>query len=793
MNQKNKGNKIVRGNTEAFKPSAKELMFKYLAYLPVFIFFFVALFSTAYLYIRYTNPVYLSSISLLIKDDKSNRAGYGGEEMLLESLVQYRKRANLINEIEVLKTTSLMSRVVDNLNLNVYYMTEGKVKEAEQYGKYNPLNARFYYIKDSSQNATITLQKHFDKIKVFLGKKEHILSSGSILRTNKYVVKLNYVDTLLIPGYTYKIIWSHPNKTAAKLASLLKIKQLNREASIINIALQTENPEKGRNILDELVTEYNLQNIDDKNLIVDNTIKFIDERLNLLASELGKVEGGLKDFREERNVIDLPRQSEMNVSRLGDIKEKIDQQEIRGSIIEMIDEYVSNPERRYSLVPSSLGIEDLTLVGLVTEYNEVQIKRETELKTIPAAHPAIRVLDAQLEGLRSKIVENLENIRKASQSVKRKLDYEYSVIAGELQNIPGIQKSLLEITRQQGIKEKLFLFLLQKREDAAITRASAIGGSKPLDPAASSIRPVSPDPMRTYSIAFIFGIVLPLLIVFLRDIFNDKISTKNDILRAVDVPIVGEVSHHQGKSRQFVVGMKDRSMLAEQFRSVRTNLQFIHNASKSSILITSSMSGEGKTFCSINIGAVWALAGRKTVILELDLRKPKITESLQLSSEKGISNYVVGAVEKEELPIGIDKISNLYIIPAGAIPPNPTEILMNRKMDELMEYLHEEFDFIIMDTAPVGLVSDAKILARFADATIYVVRQRCTFKKQLVSVQDLYQSEVLPGMCLLVNDVKLKGTAAYYGYGYTYGYGSTYGTEDQSKPLMKKARKLFKV
>jgi tyrosine-protein kinase Etk/Wzc len=417
------------------------------------------------------------------------------------------------------------------------------------------------------------------------------------------------------------------------------------------------------------------------------------------------------------------------------------------------------------------------LAALVGEYNQLQLRRESELKTNSPQHPSIKILENQIERLRLSLVENLNNIYQSADRIAAKLRGEYNSARGYLKTVPQKQRTLNEIMRQQGIKEKLYLFLLQKREESAITRASAVGTSTPIDPAVSRNTPVSPNTTNIYRIAFVIGLIVPLAFIYIRDLLNDKLVTRTDLTKATNAPIMGEVAHHVSMTRKFVVGMQDRSILAEQFRILRTNLQFLlaHAPSKNPVvLVTSSIAGEGKTFCSMNMAAVWAVAGKKTVILELDLRKPKISKALGLQRDIGITNYILGNTPKEELPQLNSEVPNLYIIGAGPIPPNPSEMIMDKKMDELFTYLRANFDVIIIDSAPVGLVSDSKILARFADATLYVVRQRYTVKKQIAFVDDLYTKEILPNMGLIVNDVKIGGANSYYGYGYGYGYGYSY-------------------
>jgi tyrosine-protein kinase Etk/Wzc len=757
------------------KLSPKELFFKYLVYLPFFIISTAAAVTVAYMYIRYKVPIYTSAISVLINDN--SKGGNPSDDMMLEQLTLYKKKSNLPNEIEILKSRSMMERVVRSLGLNVVYYSEGKVKKSEVYGAGSGIRAEISAIKDSSLSFGLVIEKKGNNLVARFDDKQQVLQNGTELRLRNGTMKV-FVDPAAInQGYKYFITWMPVPNMAGSLAGALNVTQLSREASILKITIDTEMPEKGRDVLNQLVSEYRQRNIEEKNRVTDNTIQFIDDRLNIIYHELGEVEGGRQGFQQRHSLIDIEKQSEQETVEMAEVSKKLNDAEIQLQVMDMIKSYISTPSRKFELVPSTLGIADPTLNALVMGYNELQLKRSAELRSVPEAHPSIRLMDNQLEKIRMSIVENLSNIRTSSQILANRLKQEYNSLMGKVRAVPGQQREFAEIMRQQGIKEKLYLYLLQKREESAITRASSVGNAAAIDPAISGGNPVSPNSTTIYRIAFLIGLVVPVAFIYVRDILNDKIVTRSDISKSTDIPLVGEVAHHESMTRKFVVGMKDRSMLAEQFRILRTNLQFLLASAPSKnpvILVTSTVAGEGKTFCSMNMAAVWAVAGKKTVILELDLRKPKISKALSLQRDIGLTNYILGNAKKEDLPQPNSEVPNLYIIGAGPIPPNPSEMIMDYKMDELFTYLRANFEIIIIDSAPVGLVSDSKILAKYADATLYVVRQRYTVKKQLAFVDDLHKNKILPNMGLIVNDVKIGGASSYYGYGYGYGYGYSY-------------------
>jgi len=777
------------------KLSAKEIFFKYLVYFPLFIVSLAVAVTIAYLYIRYKVPVYSSNISILVNDNARSGSG-GGEDMMLEQLTLYKKKVNLANEMEVLKSTHMMERVVKALELNVVYHNEGKVKKTEYYGE--GLKGEILAVVDSTQTFGIQVMKKGDSVFAQWEGNEKAITNGAELKLANGRMKVFYNPSSLIKGYEYFITWVPVKSIAAGLAGNLRVTQLSREASIIKVNIETEIPEKGRRILNRLTEEYRQRNIEEKNRVADNTIAFIDDRLDIITSQLGEIEGGKANFQQRNNVIDPSSQSTQEMADLSEARKGLDDAEVQLQVIDMVRSYVSNPAKRFDLVPSTLGINDATLMSLITGYNELQLKREAELKSVPAAHPSMRLLDNQLERLRTSIIENLSNVRRSAENITNRIRSQYSSLMGRLRSVPQQQRQLTEIMRQQGIKEKLYLYLLQKREESAITRASAVGNASAIDEAVSSSSAISPNTKSIYRIAFALGLLIPMAVIYIRDLLNDKIITRADIIKATQMPIIGEVAHHQLMTRKFVVGIKDRSILSEQFRILRANLQFLLASAPSKnpvVLVTSTIAGEGKTFCSMNMAAVWAVAGKKTVILELDLRKPKISKALGLQRDIGLTNYILGGAKKEELPQLQAEVPNLYIIGAGPIPPNPSEMIMDEKMDELFTYLRANFDIIIIDSAPVGLVSDSKILAKYADATLYVIRQRYTVKKQVVFIDDLYTNNVLPNMGIIVNDVKIGGANSYYGYGYGYGYGYSYNYnysynygESKKKTVLQKMR-----
>jgi capsular exopolysaccharide synthesis family protein len=440
----------------------------------------------------------------------------------------------------------------------------------------------------------------------------------------------------------------------------------------------------------------------------------------------------------------------------------------------------------FDLVPSTLGISDGTLSSLISTYNASQLERKSLIDAnIPATNARVRQKDDQLERLRVNILENLDNLVNSYKAAIQRFKENTGELLGKMQQLPEKQQELEEIKQQRNMKQTVYNLLMQKREESAISSAATISNIKVLEEAVPNRTPISPDKGSIRLIAIIIGLSLPALFIVGVELLNDKITTRSDIEKLTAAPILGEVGHAFG-DETLVVKSHNRGIVAEQFRIIRSNLQYILARNpKSVLLITSSFSGEGKSFVSTNMGAVMSLANKKTIVLEFDIRKPKVLSGLGIPKKPGLTNYLLGKIPLEELPIPVQGYENYFVLACGPLPPNPAELLLDPKLGELFTYLKQEFDVIIIDTAPVGMVSDAMTLSQFADATLYIVRQGHTFKKQIGLIDDYYQSNKLPKISIVMNDVKVRSGYGYYGYGrygYGYGYGAGYFEDDEKPP-----------
>jgi capsular exopolysaccharide synthesis family protein len=431
------------------------------------------------------------------------------------------------------------------------------------------------------------------------------------------------------------------------------------------------------------------------------------------------------------------------------------------------------------------------------QYNQLQLERQNALATMPETNPYIQQnLDPRIGKLRTDIIEALQNVRQAYAISRSNIQRQSSGTENRLQSIPSKGRELADRSRQQKIKEELYLFLLQKKEETAIASASTISDSKIVEPGRSNGSPIKPDRKSIYLLAIFLGLAVPGAAIFAKEYMNDKVRDRTDVEKITDAPFIGEVGHSENTGA-LVVTNNSRRFISEQFRIIRTNLQFMLNKIQNPvILVTSSFSGEGKSFISTNMGAVMAVTGKRTVIIELDIRKPKVVSNLELKKQAGITNFIVGRASIQDIIVPVPEIPNLFVIPCGPVPPNPAEMLLDPKLAELFKYVRNAFDFVIVDSAPVGLVSDAMILGEHADCTLYILRQGYTYKKQLNLIDELYHSRKLPRLSLLINDVEHgRGYGSYYGYGnygYGYGYGSDYFEKEKKRTLKDKVFSFFK-
>jgi capsular exopolysaccharide synthesis family protein len=765
--------------TNPWVAGPKDFIFRYLPYLPLLllsVFFFVTI---AYVKVRYTTQIFKVQSSLLIQNEAASMGGgsnNGAKDQKFEELFLTPDALNLSNEIELLKSTPVLQRVVKDLGLQTSYYGRGNVRGSLIYPMY-PFTLNLINKVDTTKGLSFRITV-LSGNRFTVDEEKAISHFGDTLSLGdaRFQLILNpEVNLMAYPSRQMEIGWLPLYDAALTLQGQLKVMQINEQATILTLTFEGENPALGKDVLNNLMSVYDTLQVEDKNRIAANTLRFINDRLSELSDTIHGVEGALTHFMVENKVFDLENQSKDYLDKIGEAGKMRADQEVKDSIVNYLLTYISDKKNMHELVPTNLGIEEPALTTLVYEYNRLTLERDKNVKTSTEANPLIVGMDQTLDHIRLQIRSALLSVKRAYAIAISKLDQAEGTINTHINSLPGKSLGLLNIERRQKILEDLYSLLLQKRLEISLSSASTISNSRVVEPARAGFEPVSPDKKSIYTMYLLVGILLPVGFVALRELLQDKISGKADVEKYTTAPILGEIGHSEGK-QTLVVTQNSRRLISEQFRIVRTNLQYmINQVEKPVIMVTSSFSGEGKSFVSTNMGAVMALSGKRTVIMEFDIRKPKIVSGLDLKRKMGITNYIIGKATFNELLIKVNGIDDLYVIPCGPIPPNPSEILLDKKLDELMREVMDNFDVAIMDTAPIGLVSDAITLNRFSNCSLYITRQGYTFRKQLGLVEDLYVNKKLTNLCVLINDVRSDG--GYYGgyYGGGYGYYGGYG------------------
>ena len=775
------------GKSELFSLSLRDLFYKYVRFLPIFILSVAIGLFGAYAYLRYATSIYATTATLVIKAEQQ-----GSKSDKFDDIFGGGKSQNIQSEIEVLKSRALMTRVVQKKNLQFSYYAIGKFKTINIY-KYGPFVIDVANLTDSVRPFTLKLK--FSNDKEFKVNDENVLIPfGQYFKNGFGTFRLIRKPQAGI-GKDYSIEYMPLPSAAAVFASALLVNPKSLGTGILTIGMESTNPNLGADIVNQLMDEYGDFTKEIKNRTSDQMITFIDNRLSVIGRELDSVQNKLLRYSEENNIIDIEAQSSGYFGNISEADKAINVQHLQLDMLELINEYLKDSKNKnlQLVVPSSLGLDDGTLNELVGGYNKLQLERQLLLDgNVPEGNPAVQENKLQIEKLRQSILENLSNIKRSYNKTINSFQQNSNQSESQLKILPYKEKGYLEIKRQVEYKQGIYNLLQEKREETAISRASTISNTQIVERAYVSGTPVKPNKRSIQLMAVLLGIALPALFVFASEVLNDKVSTRFDIEKITTAPILGEIGHSYS-DKVLMVNNTTRSMVAEQFRIVRSNLQYIiGKAEKFTILVTSSFSGEGKSFLSTNIGAVLALAGKKTVILEFDIRKPKVLSGLNMAKGPGITNYLVGKSDNlHELIKPVPHQEDLFVLACGPIPPNPSELLLGQRVSDMFVWLRENFDVIIIDSAPVGMVSDAQTLSKFADCTLYLVRQGHTFKKQVVLIDEFYREDKLPKVAIIINDVKMKAGYGYYGYGrygygYGYGYGSYYEEEHSPKSIFER-------
>ena len=776
----------------------KALFFKYLIHWKWFVASIVVCLIGGWIYLHYTTPVYSITGSVIIKDNKKNNSVSTGLADL-EDLGFYSSTNNFDNEVEVLHSRTLLKKVVEELDLYINYRTRENLRPVELY-------------KDTPVKVWLTPEEA-EKLPNGAAVLEVVLKPGGKLSVSteideqEFKQDFNKLPALLTTPYgTFSftpgdsaivekeqeitVTVAAPRIMANGYANALSVEPTSKTTTIAQITLQNTSPQRGVDFINKLIEIYNRDANDDKNEVASKTAEFIDERIKIINGELETTEKELETFKRDAGLTDLKSDAQLALSENSEYEKKRAENSTQLRLVQFLSEYANNPDHAYEVLPVNVGLTDTGLTELINRYNEMLLERKRLLRTSSESNPVVVNLDASIRAMRSNVQTTILSVQKGLMITKADLERQAGKYAGRITSAPGQERQLVSISRQQEIKAGLYLMLLQKREENAITLASTANNARIVDEAQAELFPVSPKGKLIYLIAFVLGIAIPVGIIYIIELLRYKIEDRSDVKKLTTVPIIGDIpaSDNMPKEGSVVVRENQNDMMAETFRNVRTNVQYMLGSNQKVVLITSTTSGEGKSFVAVNLAISFALLGKKVVIVGLDIRKPGLNKAFQMShKEDGITRYLADPEHTDLMSLlqQSNVTPNLYILPGGAIPPNPTELVARDSLVQAVDRLKKEFDYVILDTAPIGMVTDTQLISRVADMSIYVCRAGYTPKAGYLFINELRDHKKLPNLCTIINDVNIKtgkygyGTYGKYGYGRTYGYG--YGYDEKSK------------
>lgn len=769
----------------------KALVMRYMRYWYLFVIGVALSLTIAHLYLRYSTPVYSVKATILIKDESGADLA---NSSVFSDIATLKASKSFSNEVLIIKSKGLMERVLQELGLEVSYYGEGRIKSPELYGSRSPIKVVLARIDSAGLGRSFIVEvEDNNNFSIWEGDSKVSTHKFGEQIAKKYASFTIVADSDVTNDKGRRILvrFNNLSKIANIYSKQLGVRSVNDFATVMELSLTDPIPAKGKDILNKLIEVYNRESINEKNLAVTKTIQFIDDRLVYLTGELSDVEKEVEQYLQNNKIIDQTASGGLYLNTAHGLNQQITENEIKLDILSSVESYIQKEENKFELVPTSLDIADPTLGGLISNFNELQNQHRRLGRSVTESNPVLRNVNEQLETLRINILENIGNIREGLLVVRRNLQANANQFETRVRQVPSMQRNLQEISRQQGIKEGLYLYLLQKREEAALSQAITPSNSRVIDPATAGGSPIEPQSTNIYLMALMAGLAIPFAGIFLRDMLNDTVQESKEVEKNTSTPILGEIGHND-TGEMIVINKDSRGSSAELFRLLRANLQFAAGGKENKvILVTSSMSGEGKTFFSLNLAASLVMTGKRVVVLGFDLRKPKLTQGVNLPNNIGITNYLISdTVQIEDLIQFAPEMPELAIIGSGPIPPNPAELMLLPKIGALIEELKAAFDYIILDSSPIGQVADSLALAPYTDSSLYIVRYNYTHKKQLQIIDDLYKSRKLRHPMIVLNDAK-KSNSYGYSYGYGYGYGNYY-EEDGKRGFGRKLRKLVK-
>lgn len=740
----------------------------YISYWPLFLLCLAMAIGGAYFYIRYAIPKYEAHAKILLRDEKR-----GVEETkALEALDAINTTKTIDNELEVLKSQTLIDSVVTKLNLYAPIMQQGKLRIQSAY-------ATSPFIIQAKYPDKI---RKVDKVSIRLDS-----ATGKVVLNNSVAVPMNqwantnYGELIFLPNphfngvagtkpYFFSLV--RVAGISNTVMNSLSVDASSKTSSIINLHYRDEVPEKAEDILNALIYYYNQSAITEKNNLVKNTIALIESRLSVVSNSLDSIQKKIKDFRANNRAVDLSSQSQTALSYISSSDNKVAETESQLKSLNDLKSFVNSSDK-IGVLPSATGINDPTLTNQMTQLNNMQIELERIRKTVGDGNPLVLQLKEQISQMKPNVINNIQTQIRNLELTRGTFAATSGKFNSMLGGIPEKERELLEVSRDQNIQNGIYSFLLQKKEESLLSYTNSNKQSKIVNYAKAGANPVSPKTNMIYFAALLMGLVLPIAFVNGREMLNNKILYRKEIEALTAIPVIGEIVHNKSKS-SLVLEPGKRSFIAEEFRKVRVSLLFLGiDSYHKKILVTSSLPGEGKSFVAANLAVSLAMTGKKVVLVDIDLHNPSLGKLFNVTTDEiGVSDYLLGERSLDEIIRKVPNHENLSFVSSGGLHPTPSELLENGRIQKLISGLEEKFDLVVMDTAPVIMVTDAYHLSSLADATLYVIRHKYTPKMLVKRIDENNKINSLKNPAIIFNGVKTRGFMKNnYGYGYDYVYG----------------------
>ena len=771
------------------------LIFKYLIYWPWFVASVLICCIGTYVYLRFQVPVYNITSSVLIKEEDKRSSSGNSPMAAIQDLGMFSMTNNFDNEVEILRSRTLIKKVVNDLGLYISISEQRVFGYSIPLYKSSPVNV--YMSPEEADKLETTTKVYLDytdkgnlavKVKYVVKEEEQVIekifdSLPAVLPTPVGVLSFTRNDSIPMLEENIRLIVAinAPIRTAGGYVEALNVEPTSKTTTIAKISLMNTDKERGIDFINRLVAFYNQDANDEKNEVAQKTAEFIEERIGIINHELGSTESELADFKQRSGLTDLTSDAQMTLQENSRYEQQRVENATQIGLVQYLRDYISNPANMDEVIPANVGLQDPNLTTIIDQYNTMMIERKRLLRTSSDSNPAVINMNTGIEAMRHNVQTSVNSVLKGLQIAKADIDRQNRKFEGRISNAPHQEKEFMTISRQQEIKASLYIMLLQKREENAITLAATANNGRIVEEPLADKTPVSPKKKIFMLVAFLLGVGIPIGIIYLEDLLKYKIENRDDVEKLTDVTVLGELPLvDRPENGAIVISENKNDIMEEAFRGLRTNMLFMLEKDEKVILFSSTQPGEGKSFVAGNTAVSLAFMGKRVIVVGMDIRKPGLNKVFNLSRRvEGITNYLrdpdhVNLFDMIQIS---DVNPNLDILPGGPIPPNPTELVARDVLETAIAKLKERYDYIILDTAPIGMVADTAIIGRVADMCVYVCRADVTPKAGFEYINVLRDQKKFKKLAVVMNSIDMSKRKNSYGYGYgkKYGYGKAYG------------------